>query len=71
MNFDYSGIDPPDPLVEDVEVICKEVDVTLTSHTLSAKKVTIRIGGKIIGSINDDVLYGQPDFKKDVDHGSM
>ena len=32
------------------------------------KKVTIWIGGEIIGSINDDVVYGQPDFKKAVEH---
>ena len=32
------------------------------------KKVTIQIGGEIIGSINDDVVYGQPDFEKAVEH---
>ena len=55
-------------VVEDVKVIGKEVDVTQTSSTSSAKKVPIWIGGDIIGSINNDVVYGQPDFENAVEH---
>ena len=50
------------------EIILEEVDVTPTFCTASVKKVIIRIGGKIIGSIDDDVVYEQPDFEKAVEH---
>ena len=51
-----------------VEIICKDVDVTPISCTSSAKKVTILVDSNIIvGSIDDDVDYGQPDFNKAVE----
>ena len=44
-------------VVEDVKVICKDVEVTPTFCSSSAKKVSIWVGGKIVASI-DDVIIG-------------
>ena len=53
--------------VEDAEDINKEVEVTPTSRSLSAKKVKIRVYGKIVTSIDDVDDYGQPDFETAVE----
>ena len=56
-------------VVEDVvEIIRKEVDVTPTSCSSSAKTMSIQVGGKIVASIDDGVDYGQPDFREAIDH---
>ena len=57
-----------DSVVEEVEVVCKDVDVTPTSCSSSAKTVSIQVGGKIVASINDGVDYGQPDFEEAIEH---
>ena len=53
--------------VEDAKDICKEVEVQPTLRSSSAKKVKIRVDGKIVASIDDGVNYRQPDFETAVE----
>ena len=61
-------------VVEDLEVVCKEVEdakdirkeveITPTLRSSSAKKVKIRVDCKIVAFIDDGIDYGQPNSKQ-------